>query len=252
MPLSNKENIAGLESGKTDAQQTLVLSENEYMPNVSVSCVILSFDEGCIKILLCKLKEDCSWTIPNSLVKKAENLNDSAKRIVKEKAGVADGYIRQFHFFDSNSNEPCSAEHYIRLAYYSLIKYEDAELRSFDFEELEWFDINDTPHMYPEYEETFRTAIATIRTLVGFIPIGFELLSPKFTMPELRSIYESILNRELDRRNFQRKMLSIGFIKPLNETRKVGAHKSPNLYSFIEDRYREAEESGSQIMSNNL
>lgn len=71
-------------------------------------------------------------------------------------------------------------------------------------------------------------------------------------MPELRSIYEAILGRELDRRNFQRKMLSIGFIKALNETRKVGAHKSPNLYSFDKKKYEEAERLGIQLMSNNL
>lgn len=92
----------------------------------------------------------------------------------------------------------------------------------------------------------------TIRQQIGFLPLGYGLLPEKFTMPELRTIYETILERELDRRNFQRKMLSIGYIKPLNETRKIGAHKSPNLYTFEKDKYDEAARLGLQIMSNNL
>ncbi|MFR9164850.1 MAG: NrtR DNA-binding winged helix domain-containing protein [Dysgonomonas sp.] len=85
---------------------------------------------------------------------------------------------------------------------------------------------------------------------VGHIPIGYELLPKKFTMPELRIIYETILRRSLDRRNFQRKMLSLGLFNKLNETRKCGAHKSPHLYEFNEKKYKTALEYGFNLVLN--
>lgn len=244
-----------------------------FIPNVSVDCIILGFDSGYIKVLLCKLKASDKWMLPGGFVGKGEDPDDSAYRVLEEKTGLGrDVYLKQFYFFgkkyqledeetivmlkrlniDTESEKIQHLERFISLGYYSLIKYSDVKVTAQEYEDVAWFDINKTPSLYAGHKEIICTAMSTIRRQIGFIPIGYELLPEKFTMPELRCIYEAILGRELDRRNFQRKMLSIGYIQPLNEVRKVGAHKSPNLYAFIEDKYKEAEEKGIQIMSNNL
>lgn len=254
---------------------TLDRTADVFIPNVSVDCIILSFHAGCIKVLLSKLKASDKWMLPGGFVGRDEDPDESAHRVLKEKTGLGKNvYLKQFCFFgktgrisnDDNSlmlkrlNVSIEAiedvqpqlNRFISLGYYSLVKYSDVEVSTHDYEDAAWFDIHNVPPLYADHKEIIYTAISTIRKQIGFIPIGFELLPEKFTMPELRSIYEAILGRELDRRNFQRKMLTIGYIKALNETRKVGAHKSPNLYTFLKDKYKDAEESGIQIMSNNL
>ncbi|MFV0419578.1 MAG: NUDIX hydrolase [Dysgonomonas sp.] len=247
---------------------------NTFIPNISVDCIILSFHLGDIKVLLCKPNDSDKWMLPGGFVGKDEDPDESAYRVLAEKTGLKrEVYLRQFYFFGkkgrigdkdndtmmkrlnidwNKQNGQPHPNRFISLAYYSLIKYSDVNISVEKDEDISWFDINNTPDLYADHEEIVYTAITTIRKQIGFIPMGYELLPEKFTMPELRGIYEAILGRELDRRNFQRKMLTIGYIKPLNETRKIGAHKSPNLYTFVKDKYAEAEENGIQIMSNNL
>ena len=144
-------------------------------------------------------------------------------------------------------------QRFLTIAYYALVKFEEYNVQSNALdEEVEWFDLKQVPRLYGDHNKIINKAIETIRTQIGYIPIGFELLPRKFTMPELRIIYETIIGKELDRRNFQRKILSIGYINRLNETRKNGAHKAPQLYSFDKEKYEIANEYGLQIMSWNL
>lgn len=245
-----------------------------FIPNISVDCIILGFHSGCIKVLLCKPETSEKWMLPGGFVTEDEDPEESAYRVLTEKTGLKnDIYLRQFCFFGKKGRirngehaamikrmkfdcESIIKQHapnrFISLGYYSLIKYSDVNVSTHEHEETSWFDINKIPELYADHEEIIYTAISSIRKQIGFIPVGYELLPEKFTMPELRCIYEVLLGRELDRRNFQRKMLTIGYISPLNEKRKAGAHKAPNLYTFIKDKYKEAEELGIQIMSNNL
>ncbi|MDR2956010.1 MAG: NUDIX domain-containing protein [Prevotella sp.] len=245
-----------------------------FIPNISVDCIILSFHQTRVRILLSKLKVSDKWMIPGSFVRKDEDPDDTANRIINEKTDLTENlYLKQFYFFGRRGrinietdteildrhnmevgfqNQHKDFTRFISLAYYSLVKYSDVKLSSTDYEEVAWFDVSILPELYADHKEIIQTATNTIRKQIGYIPIGYELLPEKFTMPELRSIYEAIIGKELDRRNFQRKMLSIGYILPLNETRKVGAHKSPNLYTFIEQKYKEAERDGIQIMNNIL
>jgi len=234
-----------------------------FIPHVSVDCAILGFHSGCLKVLLSKLKASDTWMLPGGFIAKGETPDETADRILYTKTKLKNVYLKQFHFFGKKvQNKKIDADSLqnnahinsaISLAYYALVKHGEIKINANEkYEEFEWFEINDTPKIFPEHKEALDMAILTLRRQIGFIPFGYELLPEKFTMPELRSIYESILGRELDRRNFQRKMLSIGYITTLNETRKAGAHKSPNLYSFDKEKYEEAEKLGTQIMSNNL
>lgn len=250
---------------------TLNQGKDIFIPNVSVDCIIWGFHGGNIKTLLCKFKVSDKWMLPGGFVGKDEDPDEAALRILEGRVGLSDVYLKQFCFFGRKDRinieeqerilngfevDPEKGSWYmdrfISLGYYSFIRYDKAQVVAREYEEVEWFDMDKLPPLYADHREIIETAQANIRKQIGFIPIGYNLLPEKFTMPELRSIYEAILDRELDRRNFQRKMLSIGYIKPLNETRKVGAHKSPNLYSFIKDKYDEAEKYGIQIMSNNF
>lgn len=239
-------------SGSEDAEY--------FIPNIGVNCLILGFDSRCVRLLLYKAKDANEWIIPGDFVLESENVDSAAARVVNFRTGLQDYYLKQFHFF-GEWDRVCLKEklkhktdlsRHISLCYFALVKYYKVELHGRANEDVQWFDINKLPEIHPAHKNIVDTVLFTIRQHVGFLPLGYELLADKFTMPELRNIYEAFLGREIDRRNFQRKMLSIGYIKPLNEIRKDGAHKSPNLYSFDKKKYKEAEEKGLQIMSNNL
>jgi hypothetical protein len=111
-------------------------------------------------------------------------------------------------------------------------------------EHCEWVDIHKLDSMMMDHKDIVLKALESLRTQLAYSPIGKNLLPKKFTMPELQKLYETILDQKLDRRNFQRKMLSFGILNKLNETRKGGAHKAPFLYTFNDKKYQKALKEG--------
>lgn len=242
--------------------------EKLFIPSISVECVIFGFQAKTLKVLLNKVVGIDKWMLPGGFVKEHEDTDEAAFQVLYERTGLFDVFLKQFYFFgkkernidmdhfseifgmygvDENAKKWYS-QRFVTLGYYSLIKHEDMILSN-NAEQSVWFNLDDLPPMIADHSEIISVALGTLRQQVGHVPIGHELLPEKFTMPELRSIYEAILGRELDRRNFQRKMLSIGLITPLNEVRKEGAHKSPNLYTFNTEIYDKAIREGIQLMT---
>lgn len=252
-----------------NAKEILRSDDMTYLPSFSVDCVIISFDEGVLKILLNKFTDVDKWMLPGGFVRYDKDVEATAYEILDDRTGLADVYLRQFYLFGkSNRNnieenreilanlvKSTKQEHwylrrFVSLGFYALVEHAKVEISTDPKKELvEWFSLNQLPQLYADHGDIIKKAIYTIRVQLGFVPVGYELLPEKFTMPELRQIYESILGVELDRRNFQRKMLSLGLITKLNEKKKSGAHKAPNLYSFNKEKYEYAEQHGLQLMS---
>jgi len=241
---------------------------NNYIPGFSIEGVVLSFHKGTLRILLNKSEIFNKWLLPGGLVYKDESVEDAAWRLLKSHTRMEEAFIKQFYLFGDmerantalkedmlkNSNIHlnhirCILDRYISLAFYVLIDYSKVELNTSPEEgHFEWFDIDDLPPLMADHNAIIEKAIETLRIFLGYIPIGYGLLPEKFTMPELRIIYEIILGKKLDRRNFQRKMLSTDLFIKLNETKKTGAHKSPILYQFNEEKYKHALKYGLQLM----
>lgn len=234
---------------------------DEFLPQFSVECVILGFDKASLKVLLRCMDMTNTWILPWGLVHKEEDVDDTAQRVLRDHTALDKVFVKQFYLFGEKDRtdkdlsdriiatlKPQDAENhwarrrFVSLAYYALVEYDKVQINPEEGKELAWFDIDKLPDMYVNHDRVVKIAIRSLRGNIGSVPIGHAMLPKKFTLPELRIIYESILGRELDRRNFQRKMLASGLILPLNETRKVGAHKSPHLYCFNEEKYKEAEE----------
>lgn len=251
----------------------LGLSNDAILPGLSVDCVVLGFHEGALKVLLNKLSVNEKWMLPGGFIRSDEDIDDAAYRILNLRTGLEDIYLRQFYTFgkkDRTSKEEDSkilsimdpekdidnhwfTKRFATVGYYAFVKYDEYEVKAtLHDDEVEWVDIKKVPRLYADHNKIINKALETIRMLIGYVPIGYELLPEKFTMPELRIIYETIIGKELDRRNFQRKMLSAGYINRLNETRKSGAHKAPRLYSFDKMKYDIADEFGLQLMSWNI
>jgi hypothetical protein len=121
----------------------------------------------------------------------------------------------------------------LSIGYYALVDYQAVTITpEFLVEEYCWFDINSVPQLQYDHNEIIDKALVTLRSQIYQQAIGQNLLPDKFTLPEIHSLYESILGRQFDRRNFRKKLLSLGLVTQLEETRKIGPHRSPFLYAF--------------------
>lgn len=251
------------------AEKNLLQDKDILTVNLVVGNVIFSFHEEILKVLLIKRKGTKKWMLPWAFVLLEEGADETANKIAKEKTRTDNIYINQFHLFGkydrfdyekhcdlltSFGYDPRGSHSYLRytafMGYYAFVKYNDVIIdRNSADEETKWFNLDEIPDLYFEHNDVIENSLVSIKQRIGYLPIGFALLPDKFTMPELRLIYEKFLGYELDRRNFQRKILSTGLINKLEEKKKKGAHKSPYLYSFNIERYEASIEKNEQLMA---
>lgn len=226
-----------------------------YLPNVSIDCVVFGFHDATLKVLLLQMKEKKMWGLPGGYILKKENLNQAANRILKQRTGVSDIYLNQFKVFgDLNRSEGFFEEYpdtlwnkqrFISVGFYALVDYSKVNLIRDDLSDAcEWKSIAELPEFMMDHRSIFDAALITLRKQLNDKPIGYNLLPEKFTMPELQKLYEIILDKKLNRGNFYRKMLRYDILEKLDESRKGGAHKAPDLYQFDLDKYEKALKEG--------
>ncbi|MRT94502.1 NUDIX hydrolase [Ancylomarina sp. 16SWW S1-10-2] len=222
--------------------------------NISVDCVVFGFDNANINILLSnrKLKmhdlrysDIDDWVLTGDHVFKSERLDESATRIFKGLTGLDDVYKKQFRTFgnpDRIKNEKDSLwlkssgvdPRVMSVAYYFLLPSEIVDLRD---ENIKWFPIRELPQLGFDHHEIIACALEDLKQKVMSEPVIFEFLPDKFTLNELQLAYESVLNIEIDNRNFRKKAISKTYIVPLEEKR-VGISKKPaRLFMFSRDIY---------------
>ena len=136
-------------------------------------------------------------------------------------------------------------DYFVSIGYYTLTEFSKVEPNgNYYAEECEWWDINNIPEMMFDHRNIISEALNSLRIDIHHFPIGIELLPEKFTLPEIHCLYETILDRKLDSRNFLKKLTSMGIIKKLEEKRNIGAHRSPNIYVFNKEFYQKALDEG--------
>ncbi|MBL4678043.1 MAG: NUDIX hydrolase [Mucilaginibacter sp.] len=228
-----------------------------YLNHISIDCVVFGFHEGQLKVLMLKSNNEEAWYLPGGFVLNEEPIEQAANRILKERTGIDEVFLRQFHVFGDPNRTKFHNEAYkenaffnqrfISIGYYALVDFVDVKPMPDAFSEIcTWRDLNDLPTFQLDHEHIFRTALDTLRLQLNYQPIGYNLMPQEFTMPELQKLYETILDKKLDRRNFQRRILAFGILDKLEQTRKGGAHKAPYLYSFNLENYQAALTEGLQ------
>ena len=207
----------------------------------SIDCLIFGFEAGELKILLIERNEepfkDCP-ALPGYIVKQDESLDDAAERILYELTGLRDLPMKQFHTFGDVNRHPQGRV--ITVGYYALIRIAgQKELRPITqyARRAYWHSINDLPKLAFDHSEIFATGFSKIRRRLNHQPIAFDLLPEKFTLTQLQSLYEAILNKKLDKRNFRKKMLSYGFLKELVEKQRGVSYRAAKLYKFDRRKY---------------
>ena len=237
-----------------------------YLPHVSLDCAIFGYHDHEMKILLARLEELEGYCLPGSYIRRTETLDEAAARIVFEKTLISGLYLQQYKTFGdpdrirwneldidrleklpgfTHIRKSWLMDHTISIGYYaitdfSLVKPQPGLLTS----ACEWFDLDKIPPLLFDHDQMVKDALQTLRHQLYYLPIAEKLLPKKFTLTEIHSLYETILGRKLDIRNFPKKLIFLGLINRLNEKRNIGPHRAPFLYSFNHKQYKRALEKG--------
>ena len=216
-------------------------------PALTVDCIVFGLDaELELKIML--IKRDISpfqgeWAIPGGFVRMDETLEQAALRELQEETGIHDVFLEQLYTFGDLERDP--RDRTITVSYYALINLVEQEIQAAtDASEANWFRISEIPKLAFDHDQILQTAIARLRGKIRYEPIGFELLPQKFTLTQLQKLYETVLDRQLDKRNFRKKILSMELLIDTNELEQGVSHRAAKLYRFDENKYLELKQNG--------
>ncbi len=238
---------------------------NRFMSGLSVDCVIFGFHQKDLKLLLLKLKYLDDYMLPGGFVPIDMNADQAASVVLHDRTGLKNIFLRQFHVFGATDRinlnhvkhlieteiitpdlEPWFSQRFVSIGYYALVDYEKVGTAIPDAtsDKCDWYSVSDLPHMLIDHRHIVETALHQLKLELNYQPIGLNLLPKEFTMPELQQLYEAVLGKPLDRRNFRRKILSFDILTDTGKRRKGGAHKAPILYKFNLSNYNRAMKEG--------
>jgi 8-oxo-dGTP diphosphatase len=212
---------------------------------VAVDCIIFGFDGDQLKALLIKRAfepEEGKWSLMGGFVEKNENAEEAATRVLFQLTGMSNIYMEQLHTFSDIDRD--SAGRVISMAYFALINIADYSEQLQLEHEAKWFPLNKIPQLIFDHKKMVLKAKQLLRNKVASHPIGFELLPPKFTLPQLQSLYEAIYETPLDKRNFTKKMLSLGILNKLDEKERESSRKGAFYYVFDSNKYERLQSNG--------
>lgn len=229
-----------------DLKMQLNYYDKEDQVLLAVDCIIFGFDKENLKILLIKRNfepEKGKWSLIGGFLKKTENLDQAAVRVLHTLTGLSDIYMEQLYTHSKIDRDP--GQRTISVSYYALIDVESHKFDGIQIDSARWFELNEAPDLIFDHNEMVQRAIARLRRRAMTKPIGFELLPEKFTMRQLQNLYESILDKKLDKRNFINKINSLDVLIKLDEKDMSVSRKGAYLYVFDKEKYRKkVEEDG--------
>lgn len=251
-------------------EQDLFINAGNYLRNVGVDNVIFGYHQKELKILLQQPFAEGKWTLTGGYIEKTETLDEAAQRIAYFRTGLKDIYLQQFRSFGTpaRSKDPSFTagrlstitgvpvpedawvfDYFVSIGFYTLTEFSKVEVRKAAFEaECRWWPMAGLPPLMFDHQEIIAEALQALRLHIAHYPIGYELLEEKFTLPEIHNLYETILGKQLDIRNFTKRLMATGIITRLNEQKRIGAHRSPFLYRFNKETYQAGLKSGVDLV----
>lgn len=212
---------------------------------VAVDCIIFGFDNEALKLLLFKRKVEPfkqEWSLIGSFVEPAEGVQEAASRVLRESTGLSDIYMEPLGYYGAVDRDP--GDRVISQAHFALIRLGEEEIRMANTHRAHWFGLHAVPELILDHGQMVEDALAQLRRKARYQPVGFELLPEKFTIPQLKKLYDAIYQQTFDRRNFRKKVLSMNVLEKLDEKDKSSSRKGAFLYRFDQVRYEERVEQG--------
>jgi ADP-ribose pyrophosphatase YjhB (NUDIX family) len=204
----------------------------------AVDCIIFGFDGSTIKLLLIHRgfePEIGKWSLIGGFISKNEDGEQAAKRVLKKSTGLEGVYLEQLYAFSAPGRDP--VERTISIAYFALIDIHRYEKQISDEYHAEWFALNKIPKLIFDHRQMVDMAKDRLKYKAALHPILFELLPPKFTLPQLQCLYEGVYGTQLDKRNFSRKILSTGLLIKQKDKEKENSKKGAYYYKLDKKRY---------------
>ncbi|MDC6387056.1 NUDIX domain-containing protein [Maribacter sp. PR1] len=224
---------------------TLSSYTNEDKVLLAVDCIIFGFDSEELKLLLVKRgfePEKGKWSLIGGFLKKEENLDIAAARVLHHLTGLHDIYMEQLYTHSKVDRDP--ADRTLSVAYYALIDIAKHDKELIKQNSAQWFPLKKAPELIFDHNEMVKRAMARLKRRALSKPIGFELLPEKFTMRQLQKLYEAILGKKLDKRNFISKFNSFDILIKLDEKDMSSSKKGAFLFKFDEEKYSRKVEDG--------
>jgi 8-oxo-dGTP diphosphatase len=212
---------------------------------VTVDIVIFTLREGSLQVLLVKRGVppfEGQYAIPGGFIRGDESLEEAALRELHEETGVRNVFLEQLYTFGDPKRDPRGRV--ITVAYYALIASDKLALvAGAGAAEAQWFPASSVPPLAFDHKSILDYALERLRNKLEYTTVGFQLLPEKFTLGELQAVYEAILGRPLDKRNFRRKLALLGILKPLREWQRTG-RKPAQLFRFAAARFEKLKDKG--------
>jgi 8-oxo-dGTP diphosphatase len=212
---------------------------------LTVDIVIFTIEQGALKVLLVKRGIEPfagQYAIPGGFVLENESLDQAAMRELREETGVTEVYLEQLYSFGDPKRDPRGRV--VTIAYYALISAEHSQLRAgSDAAAAAWFAVDAVPDLAFDHAKILTYALERLRNKLEYTTVGFQLLPEKFSLSELQEVYEVILGKKLDKRNFRRKLALLKILKPTSEYRRDG-RKPARLYRFVAAKFEKLKDKG--------
>ena len=211
---------------------------------VAVDAIVFGYSkQDGVSVLLIQRKYEPfknNWALPGGFVLEKESLEEAVRRELSEETGITVNYLEQLYTFGNPGRDP--RQRIISVAYFALVKSAQFQQlkASTDAENAQWFNIKSLPRLAFDHYNILALAIERVRAKLRYQPIGFELLDKKFPFADLEKLYITLLDREIDRRNFSKKMLALGMLDETNELAKTeGKGRPSKMYQFNKKRYQQ-------------
>lgn len=220
-------------------------------PALTVDTVIFGMDLAIreMQVLLVERGQDpyrgC-WAIPGGFVNPGESIDDAARRELMEECGVKNVFLEQLYTFGDPDRDP--REHVVTIAYYALVNINSHRVKAgTDASDARWFPLSELPSLAFDHDKILSVARKRLKDKIRYHPLGFELLPNKFTLSQLQHLYEVILEEPMDKRNFRKKIQSLGILQGLDELEENVPHRAAKLYRFDRKAYRQLEKEGARF-----
>lgn len=207
---------------------------------VALDCIIFGYDGEQLKLLLIKRNmepEQGRWSLMGGFLHDNEDLEAAAQRILYDLTGLTNTYLEQLQTFGAVSRDP--VERTISVVYYSLVNIQDQDINAIRAHNASWVNLEEKPSLIFDHDAMVEQALHRLRYKAALHAIGFELLPEKFTIPQLQKVYEAIYIKQLDRRNFSRKILSTDLLIGTGEKDTTSVTKKGQLYRLNTAKYQE-------------
>ncbi len=214
---------------------------------LAVDAIVFGYSNGDLSILLVKRKfgeQKGQWALPGGFVIEDEGLSDAVRRELLEETGITVNYLEQLYTFgDDVDRDP--RYRVVSVAYVALVDPDGmVPMASTDAEDARWFSTRALPRVAFDHRVIIDAGLSRLRGKLTYQPVGFELLTPVFPFSDLETLYATILGRDIDRRNFRKKVMALGILKPTGAVRSQGRGRPAELFRFDRKRYEQLRKKG--------